>query len=199
MATVTSRCQGNAFTLVEIIASTLMLSLGTMAVIGVLVTGMNTAVRAQADASAWGTAFAVLKDPKPFGATTSPEGILKPWVWTQSGTSWTASDGSSFPAWEYTTWDVNAGIDILVPDMGAPQCNNAAVFPSGGPPAAGCSRGWLNGYYVERREQSRSSDRLGTNVRVVEVRVDVYWASYGQTDGRPLASLVDRIVRNVGL
>lgn len=199
MATVKSCSSRNAFTLVEIIASTLMLSLGTMAVIGVLVTGINTAVRAQADASAWGTAFAVLKDPKPLGATASPEGILKPWVWTQAGSSWTASDGSSFPVWEYTTWDVNAGIDILVPDMAAPLCNNAAVFPSGGPPAAGCSRGWLNGYYVERREQSRSSDRLGTNVRVVEVRVDIYWASYGQTDGRPLASLVDRIVRNVGL
>lgn len=194
-----SRCRGQGgFTLIEIVVATLLLGFAAMSVIGVLVLGMNRAVSAQASASAWATGFAVLKDPKPLGAATAADGILQPWTWTRSGATWIASDGSADPAWEATVWDIDGSADVLVPDMGAPLCNNPAVFPSGLSPLPGCARGWLNGYYVERREQSRAGDRIGRGVRIVEVRVDVYWASYGQTDGRPLASLVDRIVRCAG-
>jgi prepilin-type N-terminal cleavage/methylation domain-containing protein len=187
------------FTLIEILASLLLFSLGTLAVVGVIMHGMNNAVIAQADASAWMTAFTVLKDPKPLGVTADSGGLLKEWTWSRSGTTWTADDGSGIPVWLYTAPDFASSSDALVPDMADPICNNPAVFSAGSTPSPGCARGWLNGYYVERREQSRAADRITTSQRIVEVRVDVYWAKYGATDGKPLATLCDRIVRAEGL
>jgi prepilin-type N-terminal cleavage/methylation domain-containing protein len=189
----------SGFTLVEILACLLLFSMGLLAVIGVFMYGLRSASAAQADATAWSTALSVLKDPMPLGAVSDPvTGQLVPWTWSSSGSTWTANDGSGRPAWEYTAWPIDTPASIVVPDMADPQSNSAA-FPAGGPPAAGCARGWLNGYYVERREQSLATDRLSDKLRLVEVRVDVYLASYGPTDGRPLASAVDRVVRNGGL
>lgn len=198
MAEVITRRQAG-FTLIEILASLLLFSLGTLAVVGVIMHGMGNAVAAQADSSAWMTAATVLKDPKPLGATADADGVLKPWTWTRSGQTWNADDGSGIPVWLYTPDRFSANSDALVPDMADPICNNPAVFVSGTSPLPGCARGWLNGYYVERREQSRGSDRITESQRLVEVRVDVYWARYGASDGRPLATLVDRIVRTAGL
>ncbi|MBN8524671.1 MAG: hypothetical protein J0M02_04970 [Planctomycetes bacterium] len=185
-----------AFTLIEIIASVLLFVMGTMAIVGVIILGLGTARRAQSDATAWATAMSVLKDPMPMGVVSDRgTGTLAPWTWSQSGNAWSASDGSSDPVWKYTAWQIGQDSDVLVADMRNPIANNPAVFP-GGAPIAGCARGFLNGYYVERREQSRASDRIGALVRIVEVRVDVYWANFAPgSDGRPLASLVDRVVR----
>lgn len=186
-----------AFTLVEVIAGVLLFSMGTMAIVGVIIFGLRSAARAQSEATAWATAFSVLKDPKPMlGASERSTGSLQLWAWNRSGDTWTATDEGGQPAWTWTAWDIAAASDVLVPDMRDAVANNPAVFPSGSPPIAGCARGWINGYYVERREQSRSGDRIGDRTRIVEVRVDVYWASIGSSaDGRPLATLVDRIVR----
>ncbi len=189
----------SGFTLIEVLASLLLFSLGTLAVVGVIMTGMNNAVTVQADASAWMTAFTVLKDPKPLGITSGADGITTPWTWTRSGTTWSADDGSGVPVWLYTPLDFGSPADHLVPDMALPVCSNPAVFPGSGTPAPGCARGWLNGYYVERREQSRGADRITANQRIIEVRVDVYWARFGATDGKPLATLCDRVVRIGGL
>lgn len=103
--------------------------------------------------------------------------------------------GAADAVWRYTSWSTDSASSLLVSDIGDPKANNPAVFPPGGAPLAGCANGWINGYYVERREQSRAADRIGTGVRMVEVRVDVYWAGYLGADGRPLASLVDRYIR----
>jgi len=199
MAQVTRLHQRAAFTLIEILASLLLFSLGTLAVVGVIMHGMNNAVAAQADCSAWMTAFTVLKDPKPPGATADGNGLLKPWIWTRAGSTWSADDGSGIPVWLYSAPDFTSSSDALVVDMTDPICNNPAVFSAGSTPLPGCARGWLNGYYVERREQSRAEDRISASQRIVEVRVDVYWARYGATDGKPLATLCDRIVRTEGL
>lgn len=187
-----------AFTLVEILASILLFSMGVMGIIAVIAHGLSTASRAQSEATAWATASAVLKDPLPMGCEADAStGDLRRWTWTKSGATWTATEagGSGEVVWRYTTWATNTSADILHPDMGDPKANNPAVFPPSGAPSAGCASGWLNGYYVERREQSRASDRIGDGVRLVEVRVDVYWAGYVGSDGRPLASLVDRYIR----
>ncbi len=186
-----------SFTMVEIIAAVLLFAMGTMAVVGVIIYGLGSAMRAQADATAWATAASVLKDPRPLGMVSNPDtGTLTPWTWSQAGSSWSANDGSSQPAWQFTSWPIDQVGDVLVSDMRSPIPNNPAVFPPSGSPSTGCARGWLNGYYVERREQSRARDRIGRNTRIVEVRVDVYWANYGPgNDGRPLATLVDRVVR----
>jgi prepilin-type N-terminal cleavage/methylation domain-containing protein len=189
------------FTLLEIIASLLLFAMGMMAIIGVIVFGMRSAMRAQADATAWATALSVLKDPVPQGGASDVRtGTLALWTWNHGGATWTADDGSGQPAWQYTSWPIEQASDVLVADMADPVASNPAYFPPGSPPATGCARGWLNGYYVERREQSRARDRLGPNTRIVEVRVDVYWAAYGSGgDGRPLATLVDRVVRQGNL
>lgn len=186
-----------AFTLVEVIAGVLLFSMGMMAIVGVIIFGLRSAARAQSEATAWATAYSVLKDPKPMlGSTDRATGSLQLWAWSRSGDTWTAADESGQPAWSWTTWSVGTAKDVLVPDMRDPIANNPAVFPSAAAPITGCARGWINGYYVERREQSRASDRISDLTRIVEVRVDVYWASIGSSaDGRPLASLVDRIVR----
>lgn len=186
------------FTLIEILASVLLFGMGVMGVIAVITHGMSTAARAQSDATAWSTCLSVLKDPMPMGGEVDPAtGVLKRWTWSGGATKTaTESSGLGDAVWRYTTWDTDAAPDVLVPDMGDPQANNPAVFPPGGAPLAGCANGWINGYYVERREQSRTSDRIGEGVRLVEVRVDVYWAGYLGSDGRPLASLVDRYIRH---
>jgi type II secretory pathway pseudopilin PulG len=184
-----------AFTLIEILASLLLFTLGVTAVIGVFLHGQKSAIKAQGDATAFATAMAVLRDPLPMGAETDPvTGRLIRWMWSQSGNVWSASDGSSLPVWTNTTWSIDQPTDILVPDMVQPIANNPAVFIPGGNSLPGCSRGWLNGYYIERREQSRRSDIISAGNRMVEVRVDVYWVNFG-SDGRPLASVIDRIVR----
>jgi hypothetical protein len=171
-----------------------------MAVIGVVVFGLRSARNAQAEASAWATGLSVLRDPLPLGVVSEPTtGILSPWTWSKAGSTWTAYDGTSQTPWTYTAWPIDLSGGVVVPDMRNPIVNNPAVFPVGGPPITGCARGWLNGYYVERREQSRSTDRIGQNTRIVEIRVDVYWASYSAGDGRPLASLIDRQVRQGNL
>ncbi len=191
-----TRALRSGFTLIEIIASVLLFSLGAMAVIGVVMYGLSSAMKAQAGATAWATALAVVKDPLPLGAVSASNGTLTPWTWTSSGASWSANDGSADPAWTYTSWPLNLASDVLVPDMADPIANNPAIFSLRGAPAVGCAHGWLNGYYVERREQSRASDRIGRATRIVEVRVDVYWASYGAaSDGRRLATVTDRVVR----
>lgn len=196
----TSRVQGPAsyaaFTLIEIIASVLLFVMGAMAVVGVIILGLGTAKRAQADATAWATALSALRDPMPMGVVSDQNtGSLTPWTWSNSGSTWSANDGSSEPAWQYSAWPIDHVGDVLVADMRKPITNNPAVFP-GGSPITGCARGFLNGYYVERREQSRASDRIGQKTRIVEVRVDVYWSSYAPgSDGRPLATVIDRVVR----
>lgn len=189
----------SAFTLIEILASLLLFALGVMAVVGVVMYGQRWAARAQSDATAWATAWSVLKDPMPLGCVSNrTDGRLALWTWTRSGSTWTAKDASGQEAWACTAWRLDQAGDQLIPDMADPRANNPAVFPAN-VPASGCARGWLNGYYVERREQSRASDRLGQSTRMVEVRVDVYWAGYGPGEDRPLASLVDRVVRQGGL
>jgi prepilin-type N-terminal cleavage/methylation domain-containing protein len=188
------------FTLIEILAALLLFSMGLMAVIGVFLYGLKSAIAAQSDATAWATALSVVKDPMPMSGVADPvTGQIAPWTWTASGSTWRASDGSSQPAWEYTAWDLTSPTDITVADMSEPKCNSPAIFPPGGAPAVGCARGWLNGYYVERREQSLAKDRISDQLRLVEVRVDVYWAGYGPAEGKPLATAVDRVVRNGGL
>jgi Tfp pilus assembly protein PilV len=192
--------RAQAFTLVEILASVLLFVMGGMAIIGVIIYGMGSAAKAQADATAWSTALSVLKDPLPLGAVSErTTGRMVPWTWSRSGDTWTADDGSAQTVWQYTAWPIDRSTDLLISDMHVadtlPLANNPALFPPGGSPAAGCARGWLNGYYVERREQSRAADRISDKLRLVEVRVDVYWAAYGASDGRPLASVVDRVVR----
>ena len=189
----------HGFTLVEIIACILLFALGVMAVIAVISQGLRVAIQAQSDATAWGTATAVLKDPLPMGSEVDPaSGALRGWTWNQAGSTWTAQElGATDTAWAYTTWRTDQPSDVLVADMGDPQANNPSVFPVGGAPRVGCAHGWLNGYYVERREQSRASDRIAQGVRLVEVRVDVYWAGGTSVDVKPLASLVDRYVRQV--
>lgn len=187
------------FTLIEILACLLLFTLGLMAVIGVFLYGVRTAAAAQADATAWATALSVAKDPMPQGGVFDPAtGSLTPWTWSSSGATWTADDGSGQPVWEWTSWPIDSAAGVVVADIGDPQSNAAAAFPAAGGPAPGCARGWLNGYYVERREQSLGSDRLGDALRLVEVRVDVYWAGYGAGERRPLASVVDRVVRSGG-
>jgi prepilin-type N-terminal cleavage/methylation domain-containing protein len=191
------------FTLVEIIACVLLFAVGMMGVVGVVVYGLKSARNAQAEASAWSTGLSVLRDPLPLGVVSEPTtGILSPWTWSKSGSTWVAYDGTAQTPWQYTSWPIDLGSDVLVPDMRNPKVNNSAVFPVGGNPITGCAHGWLNGYYVERREQSRGSDRIGQNTRIVEIRVDVYWASYSYSvaDGvRPLASVIDRQVRQGNL
>lgn len=184
-----------AFTLLEILAATLLFSLGVTGIIAVVIHGLNGAAKAQSAASAWMTAAAVVDDPLPFGVVGDRStGSMQAWTWSNSGSTWTANDGSSVSPWTATLWDVDQAGSVVVADMAAPIASNPAVFPSAGAPLPGCARGWLNGYYVERREQSLASERIGAGVRLVSVRVDVYWAERGG-DGRPLASLVDRIVR----
>lgn len=183
-----------AFTLVEVLAGLLLLSLGVMAVIGVVLHGLRSAAQAQADATAWGTALSVLKDPMPLGGTFDPQTQrFVPWTWSTSGATWTASDGSALPVWEAVTWPLSAG------DISNGSMSNPAPLSGVGTLAPGCARGWINGYYVERREQSPASDRLSATLRMVEVRVDVFHAQYTTSDQRPLASAVDRVVRNGGL
>jgi type II secretory pathway pseudopilin PulG len=187
-----------AFTLIEILASILLFSMGVMSIIVVITYGMKSAAKAQIEATAWSTAMTALKDPLPLGSIFDPAaGTLRRWQWSASGNTWMANEpgGSGDAVWRYTIWSTDQQADILAPDMGDPVANNPAVFPPGGSPLAGCANGWLNGYYVERREQSRGTDRIGQGVRLVEVRVDVYWAGYIGGDGRPLASLVDRYIR----
>lgn len=189
-----------AFTLVEILASVLLFVMGGMAIIGVIIYGMASAAKAQADATAWSTALSVLKDPLPLGVVSDREsGRMTPWTWSRAGDTWSADDGSGQAVWQYTAWPVTRASDLLISDLHVagqlPKANNPALFPPGGSPVAGCARGWVNGYYVERREQSRAADRISDLQRIVEVRVDVYWAAYGTSDGRPLASVVDRVVR----
>ena len=188
----------SAFTLIEILASILLFTMGVMGIIAVIAHGLSTASRAQSEATAWATASSVLKDPLPMGCEPdAASGDLQRWTWALSGATWTATEaaGAGEAVWRYTTWATDTPSDILQPDMGEPQANNPAVFPPSGAPSAGCANGWLDGYYVERREQSRAADRIGRGVRLVEVRVDVYWAGYVGSDGRPLASLVDRYIR----
>lgn len=183
-----------AFTLVEVLAGLLLLSLGVMAVIGVVLHGLRSAAQAQADATAWGTAISVLKDPLPQGGTFDPQtSRLVPWTWSTTGSTWTASNGAALPVWEAVTWPITAG-DISNGDMMDP-----APLTGIGTLSPGCARGWINGYYVERREQSPASDRLSENLRLVEVRVDVFHAQYATPDRRPLATAVDRVIRNGGL
>lgn len=186
-----------AFTLIEILASILVFALGVMAVVSVITQGLRTSMLAQSDATAWPTAQSLLRDPLPLGGADDPaSGLLTRWTWSHAGSAWTASEaGGTDRVWRATTWDIDQANDLLVPDMGAPLPNNPAVFPSNGQPLPGCARGWLNGYYVERREQSRAVDRIGVGVRLVEVRVDVYWANAFSGDARPLASAIDRFIR----
>jgi prepilin-type N-terminal cleavage/methylation domain-containing protein len=188
------------FTLIEVVASMLLFAVGGMAVIGVVVYGLSSAMRAQADATALATALSVLKDPLPLGAEARADGTLAPWRWSRAGATATATDAAGETAWAATSWPLAQDSDVLVPDMADPRVGNPALFPSGGAPAPGCARGWLNGYYVERREQSRAADRIAANTRVVEVRVDVYWSDFATSaDARHLAALVDRVVRQGGL
>lgn len=189
--------QSVGFTLIEILACLLLFSVGIMAVIAVITQGMKTVAQAQGQATAWATGMAVLRDPMPLGSELDPaSGLLRQWTWSQSGSTWTAAEISGEAVWRHSTWDINQPADVLVPDMGNPQANNPAVFPPGLAPIAGCAKGWLNGYYVERREQSRAADRIGQGVRMVEVRVDVYWAGNNNSEAQPLASLVDRHIRH---
>lgn len=185
------------FTLVEVLACLLLFSLGVMAVVAVITQGLTTATRAQSEATAWATAMSVLKDPLPMGGEEDPAtGLLARWNWNRAGSTWTATEGVSPDAvWSCTTWGVDQPSDVLVSDMGSPVAGNPLVFPPGGSPAPGCAHGWINGYYVERREQSRASDRIGRGVRLVEVRVDVYWAKGYSNGSRALASAVDRHLR----
>lgn len=183
-----------AFTLVEVLAGLLLFSLGVLAVVGVVLHGLRSAAAAQADATAWGTALSVLKDPLPQGGTYDPETQrLVPWTWSTSGSTWTASNGAALPVWEAVTWPIDAG-DISNGDLSDP-----APLTGVGTLAAGCARGWINGYYVERREQSPAAHRLSDTLRLVEVRVDVFHAQYATPDRRPLATAIDRVVRNGGL
>lgn len=189
--------QRQAFTLIEVLASILVFALGVMAVVSVITQGLRTSMLAQSDSTAWPTALSLLRDPVPLGGSDDPaSGLLTRWTWARSGNSWVATEaGGTDDVWRATTWGIDQGSDLLVPDMGAPQVNNPLVFPSNGMPLPGCARGWLNGYYVERREQSRAVDRIGQGVRMVEVRVDVYWANAFSGDARPLASAIDRFIR----
>ena len=189
--------RAGGFTLIEVLACLLLFSLGVMAVIAVIAQGLTTATRAQSDATAWATAMSVLKDPLPMGCEEDPAtDLLARWTWSHGGSTWTANEaGSPDAAWSCTTWGVDQPSDVLVPDMGTPSANNPLVFPPGGSPAPGCAHGWINGYYVERREQSRASDRIARGVRLVEVRVDVYWAKGFSNESRALASVVDRHLR----
>lgn len=186
-----------AFTLVEVLACLLLFSLGVMAVVAVISQGLASATRAQAEATAWATAMSVLKDPLPMGGAEDPAtGLFTRWSWNRAGSTWTASEaGSPDGAWSYTAWSLDQPSDVLVADMGSPVANNTLVFPPGGSPAPGCAHGWINGYYVERREQSRASDRIARGMRLVEVRVDVYWAKGSSSGSRALASAVDRHIR----
>jgi type II secretory pathway pseudopilin PulG len=187
------RLSQGAFTLVEVLAGLLLFSLGVMSVIGVVLYGLKSAAMAQADATAWSTALSVLKDPLPQGGTfDASTQRLVPWTWTVSGANWTASDGSALPVWESVSWDPATAGDITSANMSDPPPLTGALAP-------GCSRGWINGYYVERREQSLASDRLGAQLRLVEVRVDVFLEAYLNSSRQPLASAVDRVVRNGGL
>lgn len=52
-------------------------------------------------------------------------------------------------------------------------------------------RGWLNGFYVVRRERSAVADRIDDGKRWADVDVDVFWSE----DGHPVASLSQRILR----
>lgn len=189
-----------AFTLIEVLACILLFALGVTSVIAVIMQGMRIAGQAQGDATAMATALTVLKDPMPLGGSADPAtGDLVPWTWSNSGGTWSATEATSGDVvWRYTTWSNTQASDLTVADMGNPQANNPALFPPGLMPAPGCANGWINGYYVERREQSRSSDRIADDLRLVEVRVDVYWVSTVASAAQPLASVVDRFIRTNG-
>jgi len=189
----------SAFTLIEVLACILLFALGVTSVVAVIMQGMRIAGQAQGDATAMATALTVLKDPLPFGASHDPgTGLMVPWTWSGSGGTWSATEVSGDVVWRSTTWSNAQASDQLVPDMGNPRANNPALFPPGLMPAPGCANGWINGYYVERREQSRSSDRISDDLRLVEVRVDVYWVSTVASAAQPLASVVDRVIRRTG-
>ncbi len=185
------------FTLVEILASLLIFGIGMLGIVATIMYGMGNASRLQSDASAWTTAMTVLKDPKPMGGAFNPTtGLYSPWQWSSTGNQRIATDnGSAVWVWKYTVPAANSAGDHIVPDMVSPIANNASVFNVAGAPLPGCARGWLNGYYVERREQTRAADRIADKMRMVEVRVDVYWAAYGNGEGTPMATVIDRIVR----
>jgi hypothetical protein len=51
--------------------------------------------------------------------------------------------------------------------------------------------GYLNGYFVRRRERAVTADRIDAGSRFVTVHVDVYNAE----DGEPVASLSQRLLR----
>ena len=192
-----SQTTRRAFTLIEILASLLLFALGVTAIIAVIAQGLKTAVHAQSEATAWATAMTVLKDPLPMGGEVDPaSGLLRRWTWAKNGSTWIANEvGSTDPVWSYTTWSTNQTSDVLVPDMGSPLASNLQVFPSGSVPRPGCAHGWMNGYYIERREQSRASDQIAQGVRLIEVRVDVYWARSFGSEAKSLASVVDRYIR----
>lgn len=189
-----------AFTLIEVLACILLFALGVTSVVAVIMQGMRIAGQAQGDATAMATALTVLKDPMPLGGSQDPAtGLMIPWTWSGSGSTWSATEAPSGDVvWRYTGWSNAQASDLLIPDMGNPQANNPALFPPGLMPMPGCANGWINGYYVERREQSRSSDRISDDLRLVEVRVDVYWVSTVASAAQPLASVVDRFIRKEG-
>lgn len=64
-----------AFTLIEVLASLLIITTGMLAVVGMIAFGIRQASRGQASATAMATALTVLEDPAPLGATD----------WTRTG------------------------------------------------------------------------------------------------------------------
>jgi prepilin-type N-terminal cleavage/methylation domain-containing protein len=151
--------RNRGFTLIEVLAMTLILGVGLMALMGVTMYAMSKQLDAQAACSAMPTAISVASDPRPL---LPPE---------------TAGD-----------WVVDT------------------VDPRGAGAATATTKGWMNGYWVERVESSMPDDVLGewrpsasgwsiTPGGARSVRVTVRVFESGSAGAKEVAYFVTRLVK----
>lgn len=140
----------SAFTLFEVLAMLLVVSMGLLAAIGLFIHANRLAARAEGQLTGMATAMSIAYDPQPF--------FRNPELAAQAG--WTAPPSLS----------------------ASPYSHDAA--------------GFVNGYYVTRREASAAADIVAGGAGAVEarsVRVDV--EVFESQGGTRVASFSTRLLR----
>ena len=145
-----------AFTLIEIMATLLLIGIGLASLVALMGYAVRLASRAQADATALITARTVADDATPCGLTAD--------------TGDTDGDG----------WSLQSG------NLNTPPSGDYAFTVAG----------WINGYYIVRKESSRTADQdvIHGQARRADVQVEVFLGGNGER----VAALRAQILRRAG-
>ncbi len=145
-----------AFTLIEIMATLLLVGIGLASLVAMMGYAVRLASRAQADATALLTARTVADDATPCGLTAD------------------AGDADN------DGWSLQSG------SLNTPASGDYAFTVTG----------WINGYYIVRKESSRTADQdvIHGQARRADVQVEVFLGGNGER----VAALRTQILRRTG-